>query len=243
MWRLSVDAHRSALHRSSAGTYRWRVATVSWKVTHASFPSDLQGFPWRSVSRPLLARRRSARRWWSARRHHRPRRLSGARPGRDVIMIRRARRVGRGRFAPARRRERERDLTAELPKTAAAASYLCVPILDAGVADAPSVVRAINSVSSAQRIFIHCAQGHGRTALFAACVLIHRGYSARAAIDAVLAARPGARMNAVQRAFVERFATQASTLINASPSCSSSSRRSRQSTETPSIGHGARDPR
>jgi hypothetical protein len=99
------------------------------------------------------------------------------------------------------------DLTAELPKAASAASYLCVPILAAGVPDAPSVVRAINAVSSAHRVFIHCAQGHGRTALFASCVLIHRGYSAQAAVDTVLAARPGARMNGVQRAFVEDFAS------------------------------------
>jgi hypothetical protein len=100
------------------------------------------------------------------------------------------------------------DLTAELPKMASGATYLCLPILDAGVPDAASLVRAVTSVSSAKRVFIHSAQGHGRTALFAACVLIHRGYSAQAAIDAVLVARPGARMNRVQLAFVADFATQ-----------------------------------
>jgi hypothetical protein len=103
------------------------------------------------------------------------------------------------------------DLTAELPRMASGATYLCLPILDAGVPDSATLVQTITSVSSAKRVFIHCAQGHGRTALFATCVLIHRGHSAQSAVDAVLAARPRARMNGVQRAFVEDFAKEART--------------------------------
>lgn len=70
---------------------------------------------------------------------------------------------------------------------------------------------------------IHCAQGHGRTALVATCLLIQRdNLTAPAAIAAVLAARPHARMNRSQRAFVDAFA--ANVHIDDGPTSGGSSR-------------------
>ena len=100
------------------------------------------------------------------------------------------------------------DLAAELPRTHAAPGYLSLPILDAGVPDYESLRLAIAAISDSKRTYIHCAQGHGRTATLAACVLISGGMSASAAITQVQACRPRAHLNRVQRKFVQWFATE-----------------------------------
>lgn len=100
------------------------------------------------------------------------------------------------------------DLTAEF-RSSITSNYLSLPILDGGVPDRDQLRRALDAVPQDGVTLIHCAQGHGRTALFAACVLIDRdGLTAEAATAAVLAVRPLARMSPVQRAFVERFAAE-----------------------------------
>jgi hypothetical protein len=61
------------------------------------------------------------------------------------------------------------DLTAEFSEPSAirrSPSYLCFPILD-GAAPTPEVLRAAVDALRPGRTFIHCAQGHGRTGLFA----------------------------------------------------------------------------
>ncbi|HUQ01538.1 MAG TPA: hypothetical protein VM261_03545 [Kofleriaceae bacterium] len=100
------------------------------------------------------------------------------------------------------------DLAAELPRTHVALGYLSLPILDAGVPDYSSLRLAIAAISDSKRAYIHCAQGHGRTATVAACVLISRGMSISAAIDRIQAARPKAHLSRVQHAFVQWFATE-----------------------------------
>lgn len=97
------------------------------------------------------------------------------------------------------------DLTCEfleqLPKTAGI-HYCALPLLDAA-AVRPSRLRAIVcQVAELPRpVFLHCAQGHGRTALVAASLLLHIGAAANAsdAEEQVLRARPGAKMNRRQR--------------------------------------------
>lgn len=99
------------------------------------------------------------------------------------------------------------DLTAEFHSSVSRCNYRSLPILDGGVPDRAQLRRVIDVIPGDGVTLIHCAQGHGRTALFAACLLIDRdGLTAEAATAAVLAARPLARMNRAQRAFVERFA-------------------------------------
>lgn len=100
------------------------------------------------------------------------------------------------------------DLTAEFRALARARRATYFPILDGAVPDRRALRRAIDSLPRSGIILIHCAQGHGRTALFASCFLIVReGMHAAAAVIAVRAARPGARMNRAQLAFVEAFAS------------------------------------
>lgn len=99
------------------------------------------------------------------------------------------------------------DLTAEFPATTHDHNYLSLPILDGGVPDPTQLRATLAAIPPDATTLIHCAQGHGRTALVAACLLIQRdNLDAPAAIAAVLTARPNARMNAAQRAFLDSFA-------------------------------------
>jgi protein-tyrosine phosphatase len=101
------------------------------------------------------------------------------------------------------------DLTAEFREAVRARSYTSLPILDGGIPDQHELRSALDAVPRCGTTFVHCAQGHGRTALFAACFLIDReGVDADTAIARVLAARPRARMRASQRSFVTEFAAQ-----------------------------------
>lgn len=109
------------------------------------------------------------------------------------------------------------DLTAEFPSRLAPRNYRSLPILDGGVPDLAQLQRVLDDVPRDGVTLVHCAQGHGRTALFAACHLIDRDWlPADAAVAAVLAARPLARMSRAQRAFVDAFASAASATVTAS---------------------------
>lgn len=84
--------------------------------------------------------------------------------------------------------------------------YVCLPILDAM---APSVERLASCIESwvalPTPLYIHCAQGHGRTGMVAAAVLIARGLApdARLALSMVRKARPGMRLSTAQGATLQ----------------------------------------
>jgi len=91
------------------------------------------------------------------------------------------------------------DLTCEYeecPRQRHHAGYLSLPIVD-GAAPPPLVLQSyahrINSLSG--RIYLHCAEGHGRTATVAAAVLLVRGHAADVddALRQIAAVRPKAR--------------------------------------------------
>lgn len=96
------------------------------------------------------------------------------------------------------------DLTCEFdePKQLCAGSYFNFPILD-GMA--PTAARLRQWVSEVQSltgvIYIHCAEGHGRTGLFAAALLLENGVAANAeqAIAQVTTCRAKVRLSAAQR--------------------------------------------
>lgn len=76
----------------------------------------------------------------------------------------------------------------------------------------PDAVRSVVDLAIAKEILdlpkpalIHCAQGHGRTGLIAAAVLIVSGkaQSSKEAISMVKAVRPGIELNSVQRKILE----------------------------------------
>lgn len=97
------------------------------------------------------------------------------------------------------------DLTSELPEPAAirrAVTYVSVPILD-GTAPSPGdLAYWTQSMAHRERpLYIHCAQGHGRTGTVAAVLLVILGIAGTAeeAFDLLRRKRPGMRLNRGQR--------------------------------------------
>ncbi len=84
--------------------------------------------------------------------------------------------------------------------------YVAIPILDKGIPDSPAAVieHAARFVGQHRRIYVHCAQGHGRTGMFAAVLLLANepSLSAEDAIERVRRARPGVALSRQQTAFV-----------------------------------------
>lgn len=98
------------------------------------------------------------------------------------------------------------DLTAEFAEPAAIRSlpgYHHFPILDASTPLQKHLVKFIRALPPG-RLYIHCAQGHGRTALFTLALLKIRrpDLAFSSAQEMLLRARPGARMNALQQLFI-----------------------------------------
>lgn len=95
------------------------------------------------------------------------------------------------------------DLTCEFPVSRAsrAKSYFSFPILDASVPTKAKIDRWIETAAGLKgNIYIHCAEGHGRTGLFASILLIRLGH-ANAPEDAlalVKSKRPHVRLNQTQ---------------------------------------------
>ncbi|HEX8912124.1 MAG TPA: hypothetical protein VF796_07165 [Humisphaera sp.] len=124
------------------------------------------------------------------------------------------------------RRPRARDLpagvvvVADLTSEFAAArgirgryEYWSMPTLDGHVPPVDSLVAFARRLAAAPGpVYLHCAQGHGRAALVAACTLVARGAAtdADAAIAMVRAVRPKIRLTprqvAVMREAGERLA-------------------------------------
>ena len=86
--------------------------------------------------------------------------------------------------------------------------YICLPTLDRGVPDIVAARAALDEAAAVARdgrgVYIHCAQGFGRSAALAAAMLIRRG-QCRDVDDAearLKTLRPGVRLTRQQRAFV-----------------------------------------
>ena len=98
------------------------------------------------------------------------------------------------------------DFTSEFREPKALRSvpnYIAAPLLDASVRPFEELADlAFQVAQSESPIYIHCAQGHGRTGLIAGLVLIVLGHAEGpdTAIKLVETARPKVRLNHVQRA-------------------------------------------
>lgn len=102
------------------------------------------------------------------------------------------------------------DLTAEFIEPEGirrSSAYKSFPILDAS-APSPEILLAAVKELRPGRTFIHCAQGHGRTGMFALAVLLHSGavQSVDEGLRVLQVARPGIRLTSEQRRCIERYA-------------------------------------
>lgn len=109
--------------------------------------------------------------------------------------------------------EQDLDLSKERQEVQSGGmKFLSLAIPDRQVPASRSQVTAVlekldADLSTGKNVVIHCRQGIGRSGLLAACLLITKGYSAGAAVDAVSAAR-GVEIpeTAQQRRWVDEFA-------------------------------------
>jgi protein-tyrosine phosphatase len=102
------------------------------------------------------------------------------------------------------------DLTAEFSEPSSircSPSYRSFPILDGG-APTPEALRAAVASLRPGRTFIHCAQGHGRTGLFALAVLLNSGVarSVEDGLRMLSVARPAIRLSAEQHRCIQIYA-------------------------------------
>jgi hypothetical protein len=86
-------------------------------------------------------------------------------------------------------------------------TYFALPTLDASTPDPVAFDRAVRTVVEtlpSTPVYVHCALGHGRSALLVAAVLLARGAAASAeeAEARVQAVRPGVALNKAQRRFL-----------------------------------------
>ena len=107
------------------------------------------------------------------------------------------------------------DLTAELHEPRPCRSgvtYHCVPLLDAAPPSAADIERCVAALQALPRpVFIHCAQGSGRTSVIAAAFLVatQQCEDIQAALETVEAARPGAHPSCTQRTALLAWAQSA----------------------------------
>lgn len=106
------------------------------------------------------------------------------------------------------------DLTSEFNEPARlrrATNYLCVPVLD-HTPPAPAQLRAAVDFLSVHQadgpVLVHCAAGHGRSALVLAAFLLEQGKATNgaAAVEELQRLRPNVALNSAQRASLEAFA-------------------------------------
>lgn len=101
------------------------------------------------------------------------------------------------------------DLTAEFIEPAGiigSVNYIALPILDASVPETDALNAAIEKIGEGN-IYIHCAQGHGRTGLFTSILLIDRGVVSNfeEALALLKNKRPALTLTPQQKRFVRKL--------------------------------------
>ena len=103
------------------------------------------------------------------------------------------------------------DLTSEFGEPCAVRTgrtYLCLPTLDNAVPSLEAFEEVVRKVASWEGgVYVHCALGHGRSALVAAALLVARGLvnTPEEALAWVKQARPGANLNRSQWEFLRKW--------------------------------------
>jgi hypothetical protein len=101
------------------------------------------------------------------------------------------------------------DLTAEFSEPKALIgrlNYISLPILDGGVPDKKALLTAMDKLLAGVT-YIHCAQGHGRSGLFAALLLLKQGQvsTIEEALILLKNKRPKLTLTKAQNVFVRTF--------------------------------------
>ena len=101
------------------------------------------------------------------------------------------------------------DLTAEFDEPnsiGSASTYRCLPILDAGVPYFLELDEMLQRVNKGN-VYIHCAQGHGRTGLFAIALLYSRGKirNIKEGLVFLQESRPAIKLNSLQENFLTKY--------------------------------------
>jgi protein-tyrosine phosphatase len=97
------------------------------------------------------------------------------------------------------------DLTAEFvepPELREGRRYVSVPALDASTPSVQALADAVHAISSYQgNVYVHCAAGHGRSAMAMAVLLVARGmaHDIDDAVELMRAKRPRVRLRTTQR--------------------------------------------
>lgn len=86
--------------------------------------------------------------------------------------------------------------------------YLCLPALDDAAPEREAFQDAVQKVSGWEGgVYVHCALGHGRSALVVAAVVMARGLAATPmeALALLHRVRPGVRLNQAQKALLQAW--------------------------------------
>ena len=100
------------------------------------------------------------------------------------------------------------DLTCEFnePRALRKSGYISLPTLDGHYADQETLLQSVARIAELKgTVYIHCAQGHGRTATLAIAYLIQQRISETIddAVNYVLERRPNAHLGRTQRTMLE----------------------------------------
>jgi protein-tyrosine phosphatase len=108
------------------------------------------------------------------------------------------------------------DLTAEFPAPRSIRllpGYRCLPTLDATVPlDITQMQKLVSeAVNTPGRVYIHCANGHGRSVTLAAVILLERRLALNplSAVTLIKSARPAIRLNSIQLNFLDGWSKYA----------------------------------
>lgn len=105
------------------------------------------------------------------------------------------------------------DVTCEFAEPGsvlARCEYLSLPVLNYSVPGREALVALVEDLAGRDGVYIHCAQGHGRSATVAAALLLRRGLAATAedAVDMVVRVRPKTHLEPCQMQLVKTLQTQ-----------------------------------
>lgn len=85
--------------------------------------------------------------------------------------------------------------------------YRALPILNYGTPRKAALLALVSELEAREGLYIHCAQGHGRSATVAAALLMHRGRVAgwAEAVEEIVRVRPKAHLEPCQEQFLREL--------------------------------------